>query len=57
MMQKEGSDNDSQADEDAKENEQPAKRIRTDDAWENSEMNYLAETPVCLIFVIELIVS
>lgn len=47
-MQKEGSDNDSQADEDAKENEQPAKRMRTD-AWENSEMNYLAETPVSVL--------
>lgn len=46
IMQKEGSDNDSQADEDAKENERPAKRIRTEE-WENSEMNYLAETPVC----------
>lgn len=44
-MQKEGSDNDSQTGDEAKENERPAKRIRTEDAWD-AEMNYLAETPV-----------
>lgn len=46
IMQKEGSDNDSQTGDEAKENEQPAaKRMRTEDAWDNSEI-YLAETPV-----------
>jgi hypothetical protein len=43
MMQKEGSDNDSQTGDEAKENEQPAKRMRTNDEWD-----YLAETPVRL---------
>jgi hypothetical protein len=46
IMQKEGSDNDSQ--EDLKENEQPAKRMRHDDqVWDSSEM-FLVETPVSL---------
>ncbi|CAG9802528.1 unnamed protein product [Chironomus riparius] len=50
IMQKEGSDNDSQEGDDSKENERPAKRMRTDDnddnqAWENSDMNFLVETP------------
>jgi hypothetical protein len=45
-MQKEGSDNDSQAGEELKENEQPAKRMRHDDqVWDSSEM-FLVETPV-----------
>lgn len=52
IMQKEGSDNDSQTGDEAKENEQPAKRMRTDDAWENSDMNYLAETPVKTLKII-----
>lgn len=53
IMQKEGSDNDSQTGDEAKENERPAKRMRTDDdnnennqAWENSEMSFMVETPV-----------
>lgn len=51
IMQKEGSDNDSQEGDDSKENERPAKRMRTDDndenqAWDNSDMNFLVETPV-----------
>lgn len=45
IMQKEGSDNDSQTGDEAKENERPAKRMRAEDAWD-AEMNYLAETPV-----------
>jgi hypothetical protein len=48
LMQKEGSDNDSQ--DEVKENEQPAaKRMRTDDSqvWDSSEM-FLVETPVSL---------
>jgi hypothetical protein len=47
-MQKEGSDNDTQ--DEAKENERPAKRMRTDDdenqVWDSSDMNYMIETPV-----------
>ncbi|CRL04063.1 CLUMA_CG017176, isoform A [Clunio marinus] len=45
IMQKEGSDNDSQTGEDRKENEQPAKRMRHEDhVWDSSEM-FLVETP------------
>ena len=56
-MQKEGSDNDSQEGDDSKENERPAKRMRTDDndenqAWENSDMNFLVETPVSLTILL-----
>lgn len=55
IMQKEGSDNDSQEGDDSKENERPAKRMRTDDndenqAWDNSDMNFLVETPVSFFF-------
>lgn len=51
IMQKEGSDNDSQTGEELKENEQPAKRMRQDDGqvWDSSEM-FLVETPVRSIF-------
>lgn len=47
IMQKEGSDNDSQTGDDIKENEQPAKRMREDESqvWDSSEM-FLVETPV-----------
>lgn len=48
-MQKEGSDNDSQAGDDLKENEHPtgAKKMRTEsDMWETSDINFLVETPV-----------
>lgn len=56
IMQKEGSDNDSQEGDDSKENERPAKRMRTDDndenqAWDNSDMNFLVETPVSFFFI------
>lgn len=49
IMQKEGSDNDSQVSEDLKENEQPAKRMRHDESqvWDSSEM-FLVETPVSI---------
>lgn len=51
IMQKEGSEDGSQTGDEAKENERPAKRMRTEDndenqAWDNSEMNFLVETPV-----------
>jgi hypothetical protein len=56
IMQKEGSDNDSQTGDEAKENERPAKRMRNDDsndnsAWENSDINFLVETPVGNIII------
>jgi hypothetical protein len=46
IMQKEGSEDDSQGDEN-NENEHPAKRMRTDESqvWDSSEM-FLVETPV-----------
>lgn len=46
IMQKEGSDNDSQAGDEVKENAQP-KRMRHEDGqvWDSSEM-FLVETPV-----------
>lgn len=48
IMQKEGSDNDSQTGDEVKENEQPAKRLRHDDSqWDSSDM-FLVETPVSL---------
>jgi len=55
IMQKEGSDDGSQEGDDSKENERPAKRMRMDDndenqAWDNSDMNFLVETPVSLQF-------
>jgi hypothetical protein len=54
-MQKEGSDNDTQ--DEAKENERPAKRMRTDDDEENqvweSSMNFMVETPVSSEFIIK----
>jgi hypothetical protein len=48
IMQKEGSEDDSQGDEN-NENEHPAKRMRTDESqvWDSSEM-FLVETPVSL---------
>lgn len=50
IMQKEGSDNDSQTGEEIKENEQPSKRMRLDDnqVWDSSEM-FLVETPVSVL--------
>jgi hypothetical protein len=53
-MQKEGSDNDSQTGDEAKENDQPAaKRMRAaEEEWETSEMNFLVETPVSLLFIV-----
>lgn len=50
IMQKEGSDNDSQTSDEVKENEQPAK-LHQDDSqvWDSSEM-FLVETPVSLQF-------
>lgn len=47
IMQKEGSDNDSQTGDEVKENEQPSKRMRLDESqvWDSSEM-FLVETPV-----------
>lgn len=50
MMQKEGSDNDSQTGDEVKENEQPAKRMRHEDSqvWDSSDM-FLVETPVSFI--------
>lgn len=47
IMQKEGSDNDSQTGDEVKDNEQPSKRMRLDESqvWDSSEM-FLVETPV-----------
>lgn len=49
IMQKEGSDNDSQTGDEVKENEQPAKRMCINDnqVWGSSDM-FLVETPVSL---------
>ncbi|KAG5682732.1 hypothetical protein PVAND_012065 [Polypedilum vanderplanki] len=48
IMQKEGSDDNDTQDE-AKENERPAKRMRTDEedgqAWDNSDISFMVETP------------
>jgi hypothetical protein len=46
IMQKEGSEDDSQTGDEIKENEHPAKRMRADESvWDSSEM-FLVETPV-----------
>ena len=49
IMQKEGSDNDSQTGDEVKENEEPAKRMSMDEnqGWGSSDM-FLVETPVSL---------
>jgi len=58
IMQKEGSDNDSQTGE---EDGQPSKRMRMEENQQWEEMNFLAETPVSLLsnllFVYRLLTS
>lgn len=46
IMQKEGSDNDSQTGDEAKENELPTKKMRLEENQWDAEMQFLAETPV-----------
>lgn len=47
MMQKEGSEDDTQTSDEINENDNPAKRMRTEESqvWDSSEM-FLVETPV-----------
>lgn len=47
MMQKEGSEDDTQTGDEINENDNPAKRMRTEESqvWDSSEM-FLVETPV-----------